>query len=387
MAGNKVLPDIGYYPDPITGRPLYNAKIYVGIVDLKPAGIPANQVAVSVLQENGSTIPIAQPIRTDASGQPTYQGSTVTLVTDSKYSLQVLTADDVQVSYSPNVVNFASANTQVIAGAQLLGGGDLSSDVTLDFDYESPDFTGEPTAPTQPQGTSNKTIATTEFVMTANANVGQVSQFASSNVPAGWVECDGSALSRDTYADLFAVIGTIWGAGDGSTTFNIPDMRGIISRGWDNGAGVDIGREIGTYQDESIGPHNHLTLANVAISGTDNNLTSDNYVARQNTWGHNDPTYALRGTDTAATVGKTALSGGVENRMANAALMFCIKVSFGSGDGGGVTPVNSVTADPGCVVGGTNANPSVGTDYTVTTVTPTDVGSTTNGHIWYVVPA
>lgn len=49
--------------------------------------------------------------------------------------------------------------------------------------------------------------------------------------PSGYLECDGSAVSRTTYADLFAVIGTTWGAGDGSSTFNLPDLRGRAAIG------------------------------------------------------------------------------------------------------------------------------------------------------------
>lgn len=49
--------------------------------------------------------------------------------------------------------------------------------------------------------------------------------YAGSSIPTGWLECDGSAVSRTTYADLFTAIGTTWGAGNGSTTFNLPDMR------------------------------------------------------------------------------------------------------------------------------------------------------------------
>lgn len=56
--------------------------------------------------------------------------------------------------------------------------------------------------------------------------------------PSGWLECDGSAVSRTTYADLFAVLGTTWGAGDGSTTFNLPDMRGRAPIGAGTGAGL-----------------------------------------------------------------------------------------------------------------------------------------------------
>jgi microcystin-dependent protein len=55
--------------------------------------------------------------------------------------------------------------------------------------------------------------------------------YAGSSVPDGWLECDGSAVSRTTYADLFTAIGTTWGAGDGSTTFNLPDMRDKVPIG------------------------------------------------------------------------------------------------------------------------------------------------------------
>lgn len=57
-------------------------------------------------------------------------------------------------------------------------------------------------------------------------NVGEMRMYAGSTVPSGWLACDGSAVSRTTYAKLFNAIGTTWGDGDGSTTFNLPDLRG-----------------------------------------------------------------------------------------------------------------------------------------------------------------
>jgi len=61
--------------------------------------------------------------------------------------------------------------------------------------------------------------------------VGMIAPFAMSSTPTGWLSCDGSAVSRTTYANLFTVISTIWGVGDGSTTFNLPDLRGAFLRG------------------------------------------------------------------------------------------------------------------------------------------------------------
>ena len=56
-----------------------------------------------------------------------------------------------------------------------------------------------------------------------SAPTGAVMAFAGSSAPEGWLVCDGSAVSRTTYADMFAVIGTTYGSGDGSTTFNLPN--------------------------------------------------------------------------------------------------------------------------------------------------------------------
>ena len=71
---------------------------------------------------------------------------------------------------------------------------------------------------------------------------GAVMPFAGTDAPLGWLLCNGAAVSRDTYSDLFDVLGTTFGAGDGSTTFNTPDMRGRITLGLDNIGGSDAGR-------------------------------------------------------------------------------------------------------------------------------------------------
>ncbi|NJK70930.1 MAG: tail fiber protein [Thermales bacterium] len=60
---------------------------------------------------------------------------------------------------------------------------------------------------------------------------GAISQFGASAAPVGWLLCNGAAVSRTTYAELFTVVGTIYGEGDGSTTFNLPDMRGRVGLG------------------------------------------------------------------------------------------------------------------------------------------------------------
>lgn len=93
-------------------------------------------------------------------------------------------------------------------------------------DTASPTFTGTPAAPTAATGTTTTQIATTAFVqqeLDVYAPAGSVMLFAMA-VPTGYLTCDGSAVSRAGYADLFAAIGTTFGVGDGSTTFNLPTL-------------------------------------------------------------------------------------------------------------------------------------------------------------------
>ena len=88
-------------------------------------------------------------------------------------------------------------------------------------------------------------------------------------VPSGYLECNGAAVSRTTYSVLFAVIGTAYGSGNGSSTFNLPDLRGEFVRGFDNGKGTDSGRSIATSQSAQNASHNH----SMSVSGTTSNPT------------------------------------------------------------------------------------------------------------------
>ena len=78
-------------------------------------------------------------------------------------------------------------------------------------------------------------------------------------VPVGWLVCNGSAVSRTTYANLFTTIGTTWGAGDGTTTFNLPDLRGKVPRGVAaSGTGNVLGSSVGADTHLHTGPsHTH----------------------------------------------------------------------------------------------------------------------------------
>ena len=99
------------------------------------------------------------------------------------------------------------------------------------------------------------------------APAGSVAYIAGSAAPAGWLKANGAAVSRTTYAPLFAAIGTRYGAGDGSSTFNLPDLRGEFIRGWDDGRGVDVGRAIGSHQLDALQQHTHTIATRAQNNG------------------------------------------------------------------------------------------------------------------------
>jgi microcystin-dependent protein len=106
--------------------------------------------------------------------------------------------------------------------------------------------------------------------------IGEVRAFAgySSQIPAGWYECYGQAVSRTTYAQAFYQIGTQWGAGDGSTTFNLPDLRGSALFGADNMGGS---------------PANRLTAGGSGVPGNTVGGTGGSQYTQNHNHGINDP--------------------------------------------------------------------------------------------------
>lgn len=91
--------------------------------------------------------------------------------------------------------------------------------------------------------------------------IGLVFPFAGSTIPANFLECDGSAVSRTTYADLFTVIGTTYGTGDGSTTFNLPDYREVALVGAGQNSTDSIATHdvytVGQFKDDQVQQHKH----------------------------------------------------------------------------------------------------------------------------------
>ena len=158
---------------------------------------------------------------------------------------------------------------------------------------------------------------------------GQVAFFAMSTPPTGWLKANGAAVSRTTYANLFAVVGTTYGAGDGSTTFNVPDLRGEFLRGWDDARGVDSGRAIASSQSsanlshthtgttDSSGAHTHSTNISEYTDGS-GSVSPSGQAA-----GPTAVTTSSAGAHTHTFT--TGSSGGTEARPRNIALLACIQ--------------------------------------------------------------
>lgn len=141
--------------------------------------------------------------------------------------------------------------------------------------------------------------------------VGAVIHVAQNTAPTGFLKANGDAVSRTTYATLFAAVGTTFGAGDGSTTFNVPDLRGEFVRGLDDGRGVDSGRALGSAQAGEIEAHTHTSSD---VSGT---FWFERFSTSGGTWGNEK--------DGGDNIGSTGSTGGTETRPRNVALLACIK--------------------------------------------------------------
>ncbi len=147
--------------------------------------------------------------------------------------------------------------------------------------------------------------ATTDIVDSVPAGV--ITYYAKSSPPTGWLRCDGTAVSRTTYSALFTAIGTVFGTGDGSTTFNLPDLRGEFVRGYDDGRGVDTSRVFGSAQSDAFKAHTHTVPEGSVTPGGSTYTSGDDY------------------TSSVATNSTSGSTGSTETRPRNVALLAIIK--------------------------------------------------------------
>jgi microcystin-dependent protein len=177
---------------------------------------------------------------------------------------------------------------------------------------------------------------------------GLILPFGGPTVPSGYLACDGTVVSRATYASLFAAIGTAWGSGDGSTTFNLPDLRGYFLRGVSGTSGVDpeadsrgpinvganSGNAVGSAQGSQFATHAHgvndpghaHTLQRENANDAYYNMTGG-ITSEERRWqvsqGGNVADPVINGQYTGITL---QTSGGSETRPVNAYVNYIIKI-------------------------------------------------------------
>ncbi len=148
--------------------------------------------------------------------------------------------------------------------AQLIDSGLTAN--TVPYANASKQLTSSAVTPTELGYVSGVTSAIQTQINAISATTvpsGQISMYGGSSAPSGYLLCDGSAVSRTTYAALFTAISTTFGVGDGSTTFNVPDIRGIFVRGagthgtLTNANGTAFSGTLGTQQNDKMQGHAH----------------------------------------------------------------------------------------------------------------------------------
>jgi len=196
---------------------------------------------------------------------------------------------------------------------------------------------------------STQTAITTETdLLRLRTPTGGVIMWPTASAPSGWLLCDGAAVSRITYSDLFTLLGSVYGDGDSSTTFNLPNFEGRFVRGTDNGAGVDpdaasrtdrgdgtTGDAVGTLQAEdylahthavgtlataSAGDHAHTTPMGAISGGAATFAQGSGLISSLSTTTAGAHTHTITGATATAPA-----SGGNETRPVNIGMNFIIK--------------------------------------------------------------
>jgi len=262
-----------------------------------------------------------------------------------------------------NTIGFATAGTARVSIS------DAGLDITNGLPLRLQDSSGAPfvslKSPSSLSGNVDLTLPSTivnggflqtdgsgnlSFSIVQGVPTGSVFCRAASVIPTGYLECNGAAVSRSTYSALFGIIGVQYGAGNGSTTFNLPDLRGEFIRGFDNGRGVDSGRSIASFQGEQNKSHSHsaTTSTNSSLASNSHNhgieithtSTSVTAVGNQSddrmglidfSSGNHPVRYNTKNASVSATVNSSSSTsigndGGSESRPRNIAMMYIIKI-------------------------------------------------------------
>ncbi|WEI10075.1 phage tail protein [Acinetobacter soli] len=180
----------------------------------------------------------------------------------------------------------------------------------------------------KPLARENLNVFSKDEVKQNGLPAGTVVHFCRNTAPAGFLKANGAAVSRATYSDLFAVIGVLFGNGDGVNTFNLPDLRGEFIRCWDDGWSIDPYRLLGSKQAQQVQKHKHVSFGEAypnqlwpfGSSNKLNKMGSNGGLDYDNRY-----FYTNDGTDTDDATPNASGVIGNETRPRNMALLACIK--------------------------------------------------------------
>lgn len=162
-------------------------------------------------------------------------------VTGERYSFRANFANTGAATLNVSALGAKAIKKMAASGKADLAAGDIQSGQPVTVEYDGTDMvlaTPAANSVLPAPGTSGNLLTSDGTSWTSAASpvpAGAVMPYAGGSTPGGWLLCNGQAVSRTTYAALFAACGTIYGAGDGSTTFNVPDLRGRVAAGEDPG--------------------------------------------------------------------------------------------------------------------------------------------------------
>lgn len=181
--------------------------------------------------------------------------------------------DNVKTFTSPPIIPTATQPTEAVNKGQMEGyiaanSGSIKASTTA---YGTTKLSVDPAVANEPKAVGDNDPR----MLLAGSYPGMVSPFAGSTTPSGWLLCDGSAVSRTTYSALFTAISTIYGVGDGSTTFNLPNAKGRVISGYDasqtefNTLGKTGGEKTHVLTTTEMPSHRHFLQSDTV--GTGNN--------------------------------------------------------------------------------------------------------------------
>ena len=154
---------------------------------------------------------------------------------------------------------------------------------------------------------------------------GMIMPFGGTASPTGFLSCDGSAISRSTYATLYTAIGTTWGSGDGSSTFNLPDLRAMFLRGTGTHGTANMAKgtdfsapAVGTIENDQMQDHKHQTIMSPGTSYQ----TYSSYAIGNNSY---NTTYNFNTTAPQEINSQGTPRTGDETRPVNASVLYVIK--------------------------------------------------------------